>query len=142
MVNTIVIAEDDLDARKHLKLMIEGVSDFEVIGEASNGQELVDLVEKLRPDIAFLDVRMPKMDGVEAANEIMDINPLTIFVFTTAFNEYMSEAFELYAFDYITKPLDEKRVTNTLKRIKMLQERKTSGLDDTEISYQDNKIML
>jgi two-component system LytT family response regulator len=82
------------------------------------------------------------MDGVEAANEIMDINPLTIFVFTTAFNEYMSEAFDLYAFDYITKPLDESRVINTLKRITMLHKRKTKGLSDTKVSYHDNKILL
>jgi two-component system LytT family response regulator len=142
MFNTVVIAEDDLDARKYLKLIIECVSGFEVVGEASNGHELVQLTEKLRPDVIFLDVRMPKMDGVEAANEIMDINPLTIFVFSTAYNEYMSEAFDLYAFDYITKPLDESRVINTLKRIKMLQKRKTNRLDNTEISYQDNKILL
>lgn len=143
MLITVAIAEDDLQASAYLKFMIEDISGFEVVGEAGNGQELVQLVEKLRPDVAFIDVRMPKMDGVQAAHEIMDINPHTIIVFTTAFNEYMSEAFELYAFDYITKPLDESRVMNTLKRIKMLQKRKTERLDDTEISYQDNnKILL
>ena len=143
MLNTVVIAEDDLQARTYLKFMVEDISGFEVVGEVGNGQELVQLVEKLRPDVAFIDVRMPKMDGVEAANEIMDINPHTIIVFTTAFNEYMSEAFELYAFDYITKPLDESRVMNTLERIKMLQKRKNDRLNDAEISYQDNnKILL
>lgn len=142
MIDTVVIAEDDLDARKYLKLLIESVSGFNVLAEANNGQELVQLVEKLSPDVVFLDVRMPKMDGVLAANEIMDMNPLTIFVFTTAFNEYMSEAFDVYAFDYITKPFDESRIVNTLERIKKLQKRKTNRLNNTEISYKDGKILL
>jgi len=107
---TVVIAEDDVSFRKYLKSLIDEIPEFEVVGEAKNGRGLIQLVEKVRPHIAFIDVQMPEMDGMEAAQEIMDINPLTILIFTTSYNKYMAEAFEVYAFDYITKPLDEKIV--------------------------------
>lgn len=139
---TVVIAEDDVSFRKYLKSLIDEIPEFEVVGEAKNGRGLIQLVEKVRPHIAFIDVQMPEMDGMEAAQEIMDINPLTILIFTTSYNKYMAEAFEVYAFDYITKPLDEKRVYNTLARVKLIQEQKRKDMDSTDISYRDDKLLL
>jgi two-component system LytT family response regulator len=104
--------------RMLLKKAIEKADGFETIGEAENGERAIKLIESSRPHVVFLDVEMPELDGVECAKRILEINPDTIIIFATGHNEYMSEAFELYAFDYLIKPFKMERVFTTLERIK------------------------
>lgn len=114
----VLIADDDFGMRLILKKAIEKVEAFELIAEAEDGEEALELYEKLPPDIVFMDVEMPKLDGLECARRIADINPKTIIIFATAHEEYMSKAFEMYAFDYLVKPFKLERVYQTLQRIK------------------------
>lgn len=103
-----------------LKKALSKVEGFELIGEAEDGNAALCFSESLKPDIIFMDVEMPFLNGIECAKRIMDINPKTIIIFATAHEEYMSDAFEVYAFDYLVKPFKLERINQTLERIKSL----------------------
>ena len=112
----VVIADDDEGMRAIMRTMIGRVDGFELRGEATDGKELLELVEEVKPQLAFLDVEMPQMSGVEAARIIQDTDPSIILVFATAHDQYMADAFEVYAFDYLVKPFKLERVMRTLER--------------------------
>lgn len=116
----VLIADDEKEMRSLLKKAVEKVEGFEAAYEAENGERAIDIIESSHPHVVFLDVEMPGMDGVECAKKILQINPDTIIIFATGHNEYMSEAFELYAFDYLTKPFKIERLFTTLERIKKI----------------------
>lgn len=116
----VLIADDEAGMRLLLRKVVEKNNGFEVVGEAADGESAVSLAEKLDPDVIFMDVEMPGLNGVECAKRIQDINPKVIIIFATGHEEYMPEAFELYAFDYITKPFNIERINQTLNRIASL----------------------
>lgn len=116
----VLIADDEKEIRSLLRRAVEKVEGFEVIGEAENGEEALKIAKSSLPRVVFLDVEMQGMDGVECAKKILQINPDTIIIFATGHSEYMSEAFELYAFDYLIKPFKMERVFATLERIKKI----------------------
>ena len=120
----VVIADDESGMRLVLKKAIEKIEGFELVGEAEDGNTLLSLFDEFHPDVVLMDVEMPKQTGVECARKIFDINPKTFIIFATAHNEYMTEAFEMYAFDYIVKPFKIERLFQTLERIKALSEQK------------------
>jgi len=120
----VLIADDDAGMCKLLKKAIEKVDGFHVVGEASDGEEAFRLVEKLNPDVVFLDVEMPVLNGIECANMIVDFNPLIKIIFVTAYEEYMPEAFKVYAFDYMVKPFKMDRLYQTLQHLKNMALRK------------------
>jgi DNA-binding LytR/AlgR family response regulator len=117
----VIIAEDDPAMRLILKRVLEGITGIDIVGEAENGRQLVQMVENLNPEIVFLDIDMPELDGIGASKEIIDINPNIFIIFATGFNCYAHEAFEVYAFDYLIKPFDLERIRRTIKRIKELK---------------------
>ena len=112
----VVIADDDEGMRLIERRMIEKVEGFELVGEAKDGEELLDMVEALRPQIVFLDVEMPGKTGVECGKIIQDMDPSIVMIFATAHDQYMGDAFEVYAFDYLIKPFKVDRVMKTLER--------------------------
>lgn len=112
----VVIADDNEAMRRIERKMIEKVDGFTLVGEAKDGLECIALVEQLRPQVVFLDVEMPGKTGVEAARIIQDMDPTIILIFATAHDEYMGDAFEVYAFDYLVKPFKVERVLQTLER--------------------------
>lgn len=114
----IVIADDDAGMRSVMKHIIAKVQGFSLAGEAEDGEAALVLVEKVKPHIVFLDVEMPKMSGVDCARAIQDLNPSTVIIFATAHDAYMSDAFEVYAFDYLVKPFKVERMVQTLERIR------------------------
>ncbi|OPZ89834.1 MAG: Sensory transduction protein LytR [Firmicutes bacterium ADurb.Bin419] len=116
----VLIADDDTGMRLVLKKVLSRVEGFELIGEAEDGNAAFCFSESLRPDIIFMDVEMPFLSGIECAKKVLDINPKTIIIFATAHDKYMSDAFELYAFDYLVKPFKLDRVNQTLERIRSL----------------------
>jgi two-component system LytT family response regulator len=118
----VMIADDDMGMRLVLTKAVERSGGFEIVGEAEDGAAALRLFEGLRPEVVFLDVEMPGMTGVECAKRIADIEPRTIIVFATAHQQYMPEAFEVYAFDYLVKPFKLDRLQQTLEKIK--------GIDD------------
>lgn len=116
----VLIADDDKGMRLVLKKALSKVEGFEIVGEAEDGNTALCFSESLKPDVIFMDVEMPFLNGIECAKRIMDINPKTIIIFATAHEEYMPDAFEVYAFDYLVKPFKLERINQTLERIKSL----------------------
>ena len=116
----VVIADDEPGMRMIMRKMIEKAVGFTLCGEADNGPDLLKLVERYKPQVCFLDVEMPGMTGLECAKAIQDTDPRTILVFATAHDDYMAQAFEVYAFDYMVKPFKVERVMKTLERIRQV----------------------
>lgn len=112
----VIIADDDAGMRLIERKMIERVDGFTLVGEATDGAELISLVEEHHPHVVFLDVEMPEKTGVECAHIIQDMDPGIIMIFATAHDQYMGDAFEVYAFDYLIKPFKIDRVMKTLER--------------------------
>lgn len=117
----VLIADDNAGMRTLLKKAVLKIDGLELIGEAEDGNTAFTLAEELRPDIIFMDVEMPGISGIECAKKVMDVNPKTIIIFATAHPEYMPDAFEVYAFDYMVKPFKMDRIRQTLERIKSLK---------------------
>ena len=115
--------------RMVVRKLIERADDYALVGEAENGEELLALFEQTRPEVVFMDVEMPGMSGVECARLIQDKNPKTIMVFVTAHEEYMADAFEVYAFDYLLKPFRLERAMHTLDLIRQ-RLRESAGAQD------------
>lgn len=120
MNTTCLIIDDEKLARDLLREFLESFPEIEVIGECSKGTEAVEQINKLKPDLIFLDVQMPGMNGFDVLDEI-EHEPYVIF--TTAYDQYAIKAFERNAVDYVLKPLDQERfklaVDRALKRKKM-----------------------
>lgn len=114
----VLIIDDDEGMRLLLHKIINKTEGFELVGEADSGETGLSLASALSPHIVFMDVEMPGMGGVECAKKIIDIAPKTFIIFATAHENYMSEAFEIYASDYIIKPFKIDRIITTLERIK------------------------
>lgn len=112
----VLIADDDAGMRSVMRKIITKVEGFALVAEAGDGRTAIELVEKLKPNVVFLDVEMPEMSGVECARVIQDMNPAIIIIFATAHDTYMGDAFEVYAFDYLVKPFKVERVIQTLER--------------------------
>lgn len=113
---TAVIADDEPVLRKQLRrLLAEQWPELLILAEAENGEEAVQLTQQHKPDIVFLDIRMPGLSGMDAA---LTINKLSLIVFVTAYDEYAIDAFEKKAVDYLLKPVDRARLGQTVERLK------------------------
>ena len=111
-----VIADDEKELRTYLRSMLSEVwPDLSICGEAKNGKEALQMVESMHPDIAFLDIKMPGLSGMEVAKKIAG---LCRIVFVTAFDQYAVEAFESEAVDYLLKPVSKERLIHTMQRLK------------------------
>jgi DNA-binding LytR/AlgR family response regulator len=119
MTLTAVLAEDESLLRQFLKKKLEKLwPDLAVVGEADDGKSASELIGTLKPTVAFLDIRMPEMTGLEVATAIAESSPGTHIVFVTAYHEYAVAAFERGAVDYLLKPLQEDRLATTIERLK------------------------
>jgi two-component system LytT family response regulator len=118
MIRTLIV-DDESIARMVLRDELEAFKDVEVIGEADNGQEALRLIEELRPDLVFLDLRMPLMGGFEVIRLRGDILPA--FIIVTAYDQHAIEAFEAGAIDYLLKPVSQNRLQRALQRARGLQ---------------------
>jgi DNA-binding LytR/AlgR family response regulator len=126
-----IIADDEEQLRIYLKSKLAELwPELVICGEAKNGPEALKLIETLRPEIAFLDIKMPGLSGIEVAQKISSGCRI---VFITAFDQYAIEAFENEAVDYILKPATEQRLQKTIKRLKkQLSGSSISSLDFTQ----------
>jgi len=115
----IVVVDDERLARKELIRMLDQYSHLEVIAEANNGETAIKTIENLRPDLVFLDIQMPDMDGFEVLDKLEYI-PKVIFV--TAFDEFAVKAFEVNALDYLLKPVETDRLEQTLSSVLKIDE--------------------
>lgn len=111
----IVIADDERPARNFLKNLLENFEDATVVGEAENGAEAVEIIERAKPDLALLDLQMPEVSGLEVV-KILRKNSLPLVAFVTAYDEFAVQAFEVNAIDYLLKPVEKSRLRETLNR--------------------------
>jgi two-component system LytT family response regulator len=112
-----LIADDEALARKFIRRMLKDDRDVEIVGECTNGKETVALIRKQNPDLVFLDVQMPEMNGF-AVLESIGVDQLPGVIFTTAYEQYAIRAFELHALDYLLKPFDQARFKDAIKHAK------------------------
>jgi len=110
----IIIVEDEVVSSEELKYIISKEKRFKVIGQAFDGINALKLIEMEEPDVVFIDINIPGKSGIELAEEIKNILPDTILIFLTAYDSYAIKAFELKIYDYILKPYDKKRISESL----------------------------
>jgi two-component system response regulator LytT len=112
-----VIVDDEQLARDELAYLLKSVGDVEIIAQGHNGVEAVNLIKEHSPDIVFLDVQMPGLDGFGVIKKLIDKKvPLPQIVFGTAYDQYAVKAFEVNAVDYLLKPFDKKRVAQAVEK--------------------------
>ena len=110
-----VVVDDEKPARDRLKRFLAEHGDFEVVGEAGDGESAVRVIDALRPDLVFLDVRMPEADGFQVLERLQHVPRV---VFATAYERYAVQAFEVHSIDYLLKPFDRVRFGATLARVR------------------------
>jgi two-component system response regulator AlgR len=116
----IIIVDDERLARDRLRALVNETGVGEVVGEAGNGRDALGVIHALHPDVVLLDIRMPGMDGMKVAQELKNITPTPIIIFTTAYGDHALEAFEHQAVDYLLKPIRKDRLEKALYRAKAL----------------------
>ncbi|MCK8045947.1 two-component system response regulator BtsR [Shewanella sp. 1CM18E] len=116
MISCIII-DDEPYAREEIAILLENEPDFDIVAQCSNAIEAIQAITKLKPQLIFLDIQMPKISGLELA-AMLDPDDMPRIVFVTAFDEYAITAFEKQAFDYLLKPIDDNRFTSTLARLR------------------------
>jgi two-component system response regulator LytT len=118
-----VIVDDEQLARDELAYLLKNGGEVDVVAQGKNGLEAVSLIKEHNPDLVFLDVQMPGLDGFGVIKKLLDKKvPLPKIVFATAFDQYAVKAFEVNAVDYLLKPFDKKRVAQSVQRARTKQE--------------------
>jgi two-component system, LytTR family, response regulator len=117
----ILIVDDEPLARERIREMLKADTDIESIGEASNGADAIKKIRKTQPDIVFLDIQMPDMDGFQVLSLLEPelLAKIPAIIFATAFDQHALRAFEFHALDYLLKPFDRERFADTLNRARM-----------------------
>ncbi len=131
-----VIVDDEPLASGELAFLLKDFPDVELVATGRNGLEALTLIEKFEPDLAFLDVQMPGLDGLGVVRQLRERQPdyLPYFIFSTAFEQYAVEAFRLEALDYVLKPVDKARLAETIERAqRYLQERNAAPAEPSAI---------
>jgi two-component system LytT family response regulator len=113
----VLIVDDEPFARAELKSLLVEAADVEIIGECANAIEAISAIHRLTPDVVFLDIQMPRINGLEMLS-MLDPERMPDIVFLTAYDEYAVKAFEEHAFDYLLKPADPARLDKTLQRLR------------------------
>ena len=113
-----LIVDDEPLARDRIREMLKEHPEVEVIGEARNGQEAVDFVANQNPDLVFLDIQMPDLDGFDVLQKL-DAAQLPLIIFVTAYDQYALRAFDVHAVDYLTKPFDRERFAEAIDHAKV-----------------------
>ena len=112
----IAIVDDEPLARERLRALLAELPDVDIVGEAEDGHSGLELVERSRPDLVLMDISMPRMDGLEAANHLRHFEPAPAVVFCTAYDQHALAAFEANAVDYLLKPIRAERLQAALER--------------------------
>lgn len=127
----IIIADDERPAREFLKAVLREFEDAEIVGEAENGAEAVEIIKQTKPDLALLDLQMPEISGLEAVR-LLRKSQMPLVAFVTAYDEYAVQAFEVNAVDYLLKPVEKSRLRETLSRARFRLEQEDWQAEETE----------
>ena len=130
MAISALIVDDEQLARDELAYLLKNLGDVNVVAQGKNGLEAVNLIREHNPDLVFLDVQMPGLDGFGVIKKLLDKKlPLPKIVFSTAFDQYAVKAFEVNAVDYLLKPFDRNRVAQSVERARAKMQPSTSSSD-------------
>lgn len=152
LIRTLIV-DDELYSRDELKHLLMAFPSIVMVGEADSGESAIMQTIKHQPDVVFLDVEMPKMNGMKVANAFLELKKVPLVVFATAYPQFAAEAFRYEAVDYLLKPYDEEQLKETISRIEKIyfsrkdnEPSKTSGKlaveADGEIYYLEPKDIL
>ena len=131
---SVLIADDEAPARRGLRDLLDEHADMQVIGEARSGQEAIDAIETLKPDLVFLDIQMPEGDGFEVVRAV-GVGRMPVTIFATAYDAYALKAFEVHVLDYLLKPYDRDRFEAALGRARSQLHRSRTVVDDKLRSF-------
>lgn len=124
----ILIADDEAPARNRMRDLLAEIENINVVAEAKNGKEAIDLALQTKPDLMLLDIRMPLMDGIEAAQHAQKLEPKPHIIFTTAYDAYAIKAFDLNAIDYLLKPIRLERLQIAIDKARALNLKQIEAL--------------
>ncbi|MCR4265902.1 LytTR family DNA-binding domain-containing protein [Nitratireductor sp. ZSWI3] len=127
MTVTVFVADDEPPARRRLASLVAEVPWARQVGEAGDGATAVTEIQRLRPNVVFLDIRMPELSGLAVVESLRAIDEIPAIVFTSAFDEYAVTAFELEAVDYLLKPFGQSRFQTAIERARMSVEHREGG---------------
>lgn len=126
----ILIVDDEKLARDRLRELVNDIGGHTVVGEGANGNEAVEKAAELNPDILLMDIRMPGMDGLEAAMHLMGMESPPSVIFTTAYDQHALDAFEVNAVDYLLKPIRKDRLANALVKARKLTQKQIQEINE------------
>ena len=127
----VLVVDDEFLGRERIRLLLGEHADIKIVGECVNGREAVEAIQNLKPDLVFLDVQMPKIDGVGVV-EIIGAENMPAVIFVTAYDEYAIRAFEINAVDYLLKPFEKERFEKAVDRAKREIKRQESPAEIRE----------
>ncbi|MDH5648364.1 MAG: LytTR family DNA-binding domain-containing protein [Gammaproteobacteria bacterium] len=133
----ILIVDDEKLARDRLRELVNDIGGHTVIGEGRSGNEAVEKAAELNPDILLMDIRMPGMDGLEAAMHLMGMENPPSVIFTTAYDQHALDAFEVNAVDYLLKPIRKDRLANALVKARKLTQKQLKEINEAREEQQE-----
>lgn len=128
-----MIVDDEPLARRNIRLLLERDAQIEILDECRNGREAVKAINSLSPDLIFLDIQMPELDGFDVLERV-DPEQIQAIIFVTAFDQYALKAFDVHALDYLLKPFDDERFAHALRRAK-------AQIEAREINRLSNRLL-
>lgn len=144
-ISTLVVDDEEL-AREELAYLLKNFPEIELLNTASNGLEALKLIEEAEPELVFLDVQMPGLDGLGVIAKLRERGgPLPYFILTTAFDQYAVEAFRLQALDYLLKPVEKERLAESVERVKRVLDEKQpqeKQTEDPKAAVQRTKLLV
>jgi two-component system LytT family response regulator len=139
----VLIADDERPARMFLKTILDDFAEVEIVGEAENGAEAIEMIKENKPDLALLDLQMPEATGLDVVR-LLDKEQMPLVAFVTAYDEYAVQAFEVNAVDYLLKPIEKQRLRETIERVRErleqtdFRQNETKKLKAVAETYQEN----
>ena len=138
----VLIVDDEHLARQRLRKMLSAKAGYQIIGEAETGEDALRKTQASHPDVVLMDIRMPGMDGIEAANYITRMDNPPAIIFTTAFSDHALDAFESHAIDYLLKPIKQSRLEAALDAAKRVNKAQLRQLRVNETDGARQKICV
>ena len=135
----VLIVDDEPLARDRLKRMLSSIGECRVVGEACNGEQALSMAGEISPDLVFMDVRMPGMDGLAAAQYLAEIEPPPAVIFCTAYDDYAVEAFSSQAIGYLLKPIKQADLEHAISRTKRINKAQLTELQDSSVFHTDGR---
>jgi two-component system LytT family response regulator len=143
MEKKVLIIDDERLARVELRKLLSEFPEIEIIGEASNAHEAKQKIEELDPDLIFLDIQMPGKSGFDL---LLELEPSPQVIFTTAYNEYALKAFEVNALDYLLKPIEPKRLNDSIQKLAIQDEKsritRSENILNNNILYEHDQVFV